>query len=424
MTRNPSTFIRRGNYVYRLAQDPDPEPAPKEKQELPPVEDLRDISHYQDQLFEKLPEAFQAIGKIAEKIMRKAGIIWSGVFNDGPVPTKDGADIAYDISTGELPNARLRFDFSVGWLDDMKDFFLKKFSPSASDLTEIQLEYCGHTFVAHKDTWTSLLQSIGLFQTKLEQRPRWDLGTLTPREADILDYTQGLIQKLVQYLEMNGKPPVDITDKGEVILQLGIEREPLGITPEVARTLFPVIKKVDDQKWKNIVQNSKAALESKRRYVPAKEFIDEIVSDLTAHENYTGGIQYAYDKDGSIVASIDAPYPFFYRFKRESGGTLTLVAAAMEFCQNTHIANSVEEAKKMITANLDFAEAYEAAANPPDAATEPATSAEELISIFQNLNREEMVDFLKAQHPDMPDDVMEDLIKRTTRKKFERKEKK
>jgi hypothetical protein len=420
MIRNPSTFLRRGNYIYRLAQ----ERILKEQKEDESDEDFWE--RFYEKHVEELDDAYKDIDKAAKKMMNKVGIRNAHLLKEGLVQTKDGADLIYNIETNSLPGAKLRFDFTIDHLENFKTFitrpYLKKFN-----VNEVILEYCDHSFVANDVSQMSqLMKSVGLLQGELKSRSREDLGRFTKDEADRVDYALGMVQKLIAFSEVDaGDEDLGDLDNPKYVVNYFIEHQDrLAVTDEVLNLLEDVLSKIPAEEWKKRVEEYKEDLVSKSPRVPSRKLVEEKIQDLTSHERYGGKVAVDYTRDGRLVAAINAPYPILYIFNREPGAQIKLDEVAMEFCHNTHLAVNESEAKQLISANLDFAEAYETAANvEQEGNTEGADDFEELVTTFHKLHRKEMVEFLKKQYPEYSEEKIEDLLKSVSRRSFERRPK-
>jgi hypothetical protein len=422
VNRNPSTFLRRGRYIYRLAQEPAPAPEDElteEEREYHRIlqENEDELQELSEKYHEDLPKTLQKIGEDAQKYMQTHGVKSYGL-EKGPIPTKDGVDLVYDIGVSGTPEAKLRFDYSSTWLSKMKDFVMDEYSQAFSKLNEVIFEYCDHAFVAtQKAKWEDLMKSIGLLQS-IDSRPREDLGALTKNEADRLDYALGMVQDLIT---KQGYDPDVLLDKNKALEAFIEDKEKLRITDAVWDAIEPVIENIPDDQWKEKIKSYGEEL-SARRFVPSRELVEEKVDFLTRHEQYGGQVAIDYAPDGNLIAAINAPYPFLYVFDRTPGAQIKLVYAAMEFCNLTHIATTEAEAKKLITANLDFAEAFATAANPENEVnTEEAENLQELVSIFQKLTRKEMIAFLQEKYPQLSEDKIEELLRQITKGGFKRK---
>lgn len=404
--RNPSTYLRRGSYIYKIAQDPITKEAPEGET------DEEFWKRFYEKHVEELEPAYESVVKAAKKIMDKAGLKAS-LLKEGLIQTKDGVDLIFDVEKN-LPGGKLRFDYTVGWLNNIKQFFTKPYFEESS-LNEIVFEYCNHSFVANrKDDISSLLKTLAFLQMA-ETRPREDLGKLSNEDADKFDYALGLIQSLIN---RRGYKPEVLEDKDEALKALKSDAEFLRITDAVLNAVTPIIQNYPDQAWKEKIQEFADELVA-RKYVPSRELVENKVMDLTRHEKYSGNVKIDYAKDGSIVAVINAPYPFIYIFSRHPGGRLDLSEAAMQFCQQTVVANNDEEARKLITANLDLAQAYATAANTEDEGnTKPAKDLEGLVEIFQDLHREDMIKFLQTKFPNLKADDINKLLKQLATRGF------
>lgn len=420
MIRNPSTFLRRGNYIYRLAQ----ERTLKEQKDDESDEDFWE--RFYEKHVEELDDAYKDIDKAAKKMMNKVGIQNAHLLKEGLVQTKDGADLIYNIETNSLPGAKLRFDFTIDHLENFKTFitrpYLKKFN-----VNEVILEYCDHSFVANDASQMSqLMKSVGLLQGELESRSREDLGRFTKDEVDRIDYALGMVQKLIASYEVDaGDEDLGDLENPKYVVNYFIEHQDrLAVTDEVLNLLEEVLSKIPAEEWKQRIEKYKGDLVSKTPRVPSRELVEAKVQELTSHEQYGGKVAVDYTKDGRLVAAINAPYPTLYIFDREPGAQLKLHKMAMEFCHNTHFAVNESEAKLLISANLDFAEAYETAANVEEEGnTEGADDFEELVTTFHKLHRKDMMEFLTKQYPELSEDKIEELLRQTARGGFKRKSK-
>ena len=113
----------------------------------------------------------------------------------------------------------------------------------------------------------------------------------------------------------------------------------------------------DDKEWAEALQS---VVEGKHAPAPLEAQVQAAIKQLTPEAQYSGGVQIAIAEDGSVVAQIKAPYPFFYRFEH-GAGELVLLEAAMQVCNRMPFV-SKEDGNLGLQEELLKADVYLAAA--------------------------------------------------------------
>jgi hypothetical protein len=113
-----------------------------------------------------------------------------------------------------------------------------------------------------------------------------------------------------------------------------------------------------DEEWAEALRGR---VEGKHAPAPLEAQVQLAIKQLTPEAQYEGGQQIAVADDGSIIAQIKAPYPFYYRFEH-AAGELKLLEAAMQICNRTPFV-SEEDGNLGLQEELLKADVYLAAAH-------------------------------------------------------------
>lgn len=156
----------------------------------------------------------------------------------------------------------------------------------------------------------------------------------------------------------------------------------------------------DDAEWAEALQS---VVEGVHAPAPLEAQVQAAIKQLTPEAQYAGGVQVATAEDGSVIAQIKAPYPFFYRFEH-GAGELRLIEAAMQICNRMPFVSEEEGnlglQEELLKADVYLAAAYgNAAGQDTPKGTRPQQAedlARDLVDLVSKKRKEDAPEKTKA----------------------------
>jgi len=396
--------------------DPNPEEKAPEDKEKPPweTEEFKDKQKLHDALAPFVAHLVDA----AKETLSKFNIATSGnvqFYAD----EADGVDVGAPVATGAfsaVKDSKITFDYSIdlptdylanlrsklkdkGLADVEKEGFAAKIlsalpflKSSKPKLQEVVFQFCKHGFAGSKQYVEELLSTVGFLQN-VEARP----GTLMQvpeqkaTEEQQKEWAAEVFKQIIEN-EMHHHAGVDIFRKSEWGNKAKMEEVIKGLAAkkilgaDQVAALDKILKPLTLKEYAELIRDILTPSQEATRF-SLKAKVEEAVKELTKHEKYTGPIKFGIHKDGNIIAAIDAPYPFQYIFRQPAGGKVKFVEAGVEICDFTFIAKTEQDAKGLLTASLNLADAYKRAANPTVSQNRKERDAEELFLRIHDLSK-------------------------------------
>lgn len=335
-------MLRFAGHTYRVAQEP-----------------------IQQQVDEQFGEgAYEAIYAASLELLQRTGVQPEGAPEPVQEIEADGIDLIYNLKIPNLPSlAKLTLDFTS--VDE-------KATPQ-----EAILEMCNVGYGAVKpDTLVELLKAVATLQ-KLS--PPVQLPKTNKEQAKARDwlehYLPGILMEMQKALTIQ---------QGEAITDIGIENQQVFAktltellkgeatakafsTPENAHNAIEMVGMLDSAQWQLLV---KTILATRGKAFPTRELVAKKVTELTAHEQYSGEIQILGYVADRVAVGVQVPPPLegmLFVFRRPPGtNDIQLVDAGIVLCGNRALTTGADEtlAKLMVTAMVDLTLASDVAANP------------------------------------------------------------
>lgn len=266
---------------------------------------------------------------------------------------EDGVDLVYDVSTQTMQGhgGQLVLDFTA-----------------AGKLNEMIFAFCQHGFVAStEDDVDGLANAVAVLQ-RFNSHPEEAWKEPNQEDEDLKAWVETVLTAWIQHglsvqteegeqLQLDDLP-FDDPDK----LVKMVEQNPgaFGFDQADVVNFARGSGLYTDDDWREMVVLIERGGGS---YVPSQKLVEQTVQRLTAHEDYTGDVT-AWVEQGHVVAEIKAPYLFRYVFDRKPGNRLVLQEAGMTICDITWTAANENDAKVLLSADIDLSIAYGEAANP------------------------------------------------------------
>lgn len=316
----------------------------------------------------------------------------------------DGVDVVVPIAAGNfaaMPKTRLSFDYAINYPKGTKDedkrvpediadrlksdgfiksllFNIKNLGSANVALGEVIFYFCRHGFAGTGNTVKELLSTVGYLQNVDEVRPGHLLtlpvteegpGNEESNAAKVREWAAEMFKDIIQN-DMHQDAGVAIyrkdqwgtKEKMKEVLS-GLEAHNILGADQVKILTGVVDSFKGEGDFSNFIRESLTP-SVKTEKLGLRKVIEDTVKKLTSHERYSGGVKFGVHDDGSIIANIDAPYPFQYVFEPVPGGKIRLKDASVEICDFSFIEHSEEGARNLLSASLNLADAYKRAVNP------------------------------------------------------------
>jgi hypothetical protein len=261
---------------------------------------------------------------------------------------KDGLDIVIDIDPGVLKDAEVVFDWTIGTFWSKWFTLQKSFLESKHTLQEVQFLYCDATYIAHDPQQIeNLLSAIATLQ-EVDRRPLTEMETPDPNDkADIQDWALEIVSQLLS------RHPNARVEGVQNVKKLVEEDEEAGNFKEGTADKFAEF--VDDLgsgEWQELMSENLSALKSQRQFKSSRKVIERAIQQLSEGK-YKADFAVNYADDGSLLATLIAPFPVMIRFERE-GGEVQFKELVTSICDSAFIATSFDQAKDLLKANVNL----------------------------------------------------------------------
>lgn len=408
--RRPMQKLAYSGYLYLAAEDPTEEPTHYTRE---------DLEKYNLQNAKRLLDSAQ---EQAEGWMKSKGVAYNAA-QSKIAPEEHGLELAYPVSFGKLgvlwPDAEFIFDYELevsgqNFMDALRT--LKFIGQGGKNLREAMFNFCNHYFGATDKTLPELLFAVAFLQSGVEfVNPEARLKVVEFEKGKESEHRDWIMDVLIEIREkkIDKRTPKYIRnwlDKTQIMNVISALTQEGWMADDQKKIVNGFLGKLNQPEFEQFMSDlaDKAKGGSSGKRPPLTDRIVEVVRDLTQHERYTGSIDVGMGKDG-IVARIDAPYAFFYVFDADApGADVTLKWAGMTICNHTLHVTTEDNAKSMLTANLDLAEAYQLAPQP---SKEKETSEEDfwkdLVKEFKRRDKEDADSGVSKEAPSVSEeDVM------------------
>jgi hypothetical protein len=363
-------FLKRiGNLRYVRAQDPDdkvPSLEELKKHVLPeeeaPDEELKLIEQKQEKIINTLDEAglpkrVRQLTNDAYKLLDKHKVKQLGIKEF--FLEKDGLDVVIDLDPTNLKDAEVIFDFTlVKGLDllNVLEDPAKLLSPTGSPLNEVQLSYCGQAYTATSQSLIdALLKAIGTLQA-VDVRPKNALPRPDPaNKVDQLEWALDIVSQM-----MSREPNVRYEGPNVAIEQAKKDEEAGNLEKGQAADFAKIVKEIDRAGWEKLIKENEKSLEGKK-LIPSQKMITRAINQLTRGK-YRDKIGLQYADDGSILATLRAPFPIMVRFVRKAG-KVEFKELSTAICDVVFITTNLKLASDLIFANVNLGIAAKETAN-------------------------------------------------------------
>lgn len=312
-------------------------------------------------------EAVDYLTDEAAKLLQQYGI---EVADPEIFQEADGVDLIYNLPISNIPKSTILLDSNI----------------QDRTIQEVVVDICGTGYVATGEKQLEpLLQAIGVLQ---QLHAAGKPNRQNKRQIQAREWLEYYLPQLLVELERFYKES-DLSEKIDPYEQdmlvehfVRVLKAPAGDKAfrnrANAQQAIKFIPLLDADDYKALIDN---LLKTRGKAYPLRELVDAKITELTAHEDYSGDIQImGYDGDHVAVA-VEVPPPFegmlfVLRFPAGSRNA-ELVSSGMVLCGGRPlIAGDDEEmAKRMVSAMIELVLASDRAANPD--ISQPPEEAEE-----------------------------------------------
>jgi hypothetical protein len=339
-----------------------------------------------------LPTALVAgLVKKAEALLKKHGLNAAPLVDPDHAPTMEetGIDLTYRLLSPSFKGALLTFSWTKrGGVGQ----FLKQLTGLQPD--QVTFYFCKSIYLALPTQVEALLSALGTIQGakmraatpeeleiyKLVKDPKSkDRAKQQGREQSDEEDQQERLMLLVTQLQ-SATPGLDSSDAAAVLEEAKASFEANNIEKKQLKELQDFIAKKGAPGWKQFVENfEQGTSEDAHKNVALEAEVVKLVAQLT-EGRYKGQPQVVYSNEGGknmVIAVLNAPFPFHFRFERVAGGQLKLAGAGAKICENDYVVPAAE-AKDLLFAILTLGISAKQAAQVPEEIRERGQRRQEL----------------------------------------------
>ncbi len=393
-----------------------------------PVEDISDVEEITGPLQQALlAESNKYLEEMGIKAsVSKQEVKWS--------TEEDGLDLVFELKTDNfsaVPDSSITFDYGIemelpegmgiteegvatpkaaptearvkkdaGFFSDLVKVTQAGEVVGSKKLQEVVFRFCSRNFVAPAREAGPLLQAVKVFQdsniTKVEAgplAPEYIFSLLEAEEGEekdskIHDYVTELIKDIkenrLDKKYYGDQWRSDYWDNPNLVSKLidklsGVGKDSVVVIKGPAASILQdFVAKHDKSSWKLFHQQTMSE-SPPGRIALLQEEVEKATRALTSHEGYKGSIDIGADEKNA-VASIRAPYQTIYLFDKKPGSPKPIFKEMrVRLCNHTWVAKNQDAAERLLSAQLDLADAAKRTVDPALSVDKAAPTSPEVI---------------------------------------------
>jgi len=263
---------------------------------------------------------------------------------------EDGVDVVVNIDPKNFGSeAEILFDWTTQWKERLVEWLqdLSKNVPigGLGDPNEVIFHYCDQFFTASEPAdIANLLTAISTLQ-QVDARPGEPFPK--PSKDNTLDRLEWALEITRQM--MSRSPNVLYSNKAAAIAQAKKDEQANNLKEGQAEEYEAIVNDLDEAGWAALIKDNEQALKG-ARWPSSTKWIVQAIEALTEGK-YKSKLGVNYDKDGSILVTLKAPFPLIIRFTRRPRG-LEFKEVATLICDKRFVTADENFATKLIFANV------------------------------------------------------------------------